>query len=602
MGKDVQLVKVDSATPDAGRVKSLDVIFIHGLGGDHVETWQPPSGDTWPQRVANAHPDVQVWALSYPAEVGAWLSIGDVDQPGTRGLAVLATERMVTNKIGEDCPCIFVCHSLGGLLAKRILLDAWSADQRDARRFRHEGVKAVMFCGTPHRGSAIANVLRWGETAKNIAPGVLLTCFGLDYGRGANLLARCLGKTSKLIEELKIDNVDLQHLNEDFRSYYEARAGKDFMVAVYAETKGMKLKDMPTVMVVTADSAEPNLRIGNGPKLRVLGVPYKDHSELVKPASDSEWVVEGLGDLINRVRGHATPFRGVGLLIHDVFFKCQQLLELSCFRSMIDGEPDVADASLRVARRFGELEADAVIDHLMDLIPVFDELSKYRDHAKEMHAGLSKIGCALMLASMRLHLPKPLALDRAPEIEVPNISNVEQLDLMIEVLHASLRDWPVQLALSEDRARVKPGSRVFRPAGVAPGSWNDEHHIQHLVDRILQYRPIAAEALRGVVSEPWPDGDVKPDVLVSESSLRQARRMLRILLRENVGLVLHDQNERSFYAEERMRQRINQAFEGLIVLVLPAADDTVPPELQSRLDELQIIAQRFMLKVQDTRP
>ncbi len=609
MGKDVQLLKVDSATPDSARAKSLDVIFIHGLGGDHVETWKPPSGNIWPQRVANAHPDVQVWALDYPAKIGQLFSLGKPDQPDTHVLADLAAKRMVNKKIGEERPCIFVCHSLGGLLAKRILFDAWEAERSGELRFRHEGVKAVMFCGTPHRGSAIANVLRWAECAKGVAPGLLMTYFGWDHGRYANKIAGCIGVTSDLIKELEQNNVGLQHLNEDFRSYYQHRVVQGFMVDVYAETKGMKIKGVPTAMVVPTDSANPYLRLGNGPELPMHQLPDKDHSEIVKPASDSDWVVEGLDDLIDRVKGgaydlglHGALHRRVGLLIHAEFFKCRELLKLSCFRSMIDGEPNAADAALRVARRFAETDGDALMEYLLNLPAVFDELSSYRDHAKVMHDGLSKIGCVLMLAIMRLHLPGRSIADQSLGIEVPNICDTEQLDLMIEVLHASLRNWPVKLALSEDRARVMPGSRVFRPAGTAPGSWKDEHHLRHLVDRILASRPIAAKALGGVVSEPWPDDEASTVGVVDESRLRQARTLLRSWLGEQVGLVLHAQNDQSPYAGVHMRQQIDQAFGGLIAVVLPAADDTVPPELQIRLDELQIIAQRFMLKVQDSRP
>lgn len=303
MTKDVELLKVEPAAPVPGRKPMLDVIFIHGLGGDHVETWKPPLGDAWPQRVANAHPDVQVWALSYPAKVGQLLSIGEVDQPGTRGLSVLATERMITKKVGERRPCIFVCHSLGGLLVKRILLDAWAADPRNERRFRHEGVKAVMFCGTPHRGSAIATVLKSMEWVKNMAPGIVMTYLGWDHARFSGVAARCLGRTSELIKELEQNNVELQHLNEDFGRYYQDRAGSDFMVSVYAETKGMRVKGVPTAVVVPAESADPNLRTGAGVRLNVVAVPDKDHSELVKPASMSEWVVEGVDDLIGRALG-----------------------------------------------------------------------------------------------------------------------------------------------------------------------------------------------------------------------------------------------------------------------------------------------------------
>jgi hypothetical protein len=609
VGKDVELLKVEPAAPVPGRKPVLDVIFIHGLGGDHVETWRPPSGDAWPQRVANTHPDVQVWALSYPAKIGQLFSLGKPDQPDTHVLADLAAKRMINKKVGEERPCIFVCHSLGGLLAKRILFDAWEADRSGELRFRHEGVKAVMFCGTPHRGSAIANVLRWAECAKGVAPNLLMTYLGWDHGRYANKIAGCIGVTSDLIKELERNNVGLQHLNEDFRSYYQHRAAQGFMIDVYAETKGMKFKGLSTAMVVPTDSANPYLRLGNGPELPVHLLSDKDHSEIVKPAFDSDWVIEGLDDLIDRVKGgvydlgmHGALHRRIGLLIHAEFFKCPDLLKLSCFRSMIDGEPNAADASLRVARRFAETDGDALMDYLLNMPAVFDELSSYRDHAKVMHDGLSKIGCVLMLAIMRLHLPDHSISDQSLGIEVPNICDTEQLDLMIEVLHASLRNWPVRLALSEDRARVMPGSRVFRPAGAAPGSWKDEHHLRHLVDRILASRPIAAKALGGAVSEPWPETDAVAVGVADESRLRQARTLLRSWLGEQVGLVLHAQNQQSPYAGEHMRQRINQAFEGLIVMVLPAADDTVPSDLQIRLDELQIIAQRFMLKVQDTRP
>jgi hypothetical protein len=607
---DVALLKVEPETSAERPRLALDVIFIHGLGGHHENTWRASDQHmTWPQRVANAHPEVQVWSLAYPAEVGQLFSIGRPGQPDTRVLADLAAKRMMNKKIGEDRPCIFVCHSLGGLLAKRILFDAWEREGVGELRFRHEGVKAVMFCATPHRGSAIANVLRWAECAKNVAPGVLMTYFGWDHGRYANLLARCFGATSDLIRELEQNNVGLQHLNEDFRNYYQLRAGSGFMIDLYAETKGMKIKGVSTAVVVPKDSANPYLRLGNGPELPVHELQDKDHSEIVKPESGDDWVVEGLDALIERVRSaaqdiglHATLHRRVGLLIHAELFKCPELLQLSCFRSMAGNGGSLSDNKLRVAKRFAEMDGDAAMESLRELIVVFDELVGYRDHAKAMHSGLTKIGCALVLGAIRLYLPERPMSNDAPGIEVPNVHDSEQMDLMIELLHASLRNFPVRLALSEDGGRLIPGSRVLRPAGAAPGSWKDEHHLQHLVDRILACRPFPAKSLGGVIIEPWPGEDAPPVVSGGESRLRQARALLRTLLAEQLGFVLHAQSLNSLYADERMRKRIDDAFDGLITLILPEGNNPPQTVLEEKLDDLKIIAQRFMLKVQEARP
>ena len=606
MGKDVELVKVEPAMPNPGRKLVVDVIFIHGLGGDHVETWQSPSGDTWPQRVANAHPDVQVWALSYPAKVGQLLSIGDMDQPGTRGLAVLATERMVTQQIGEERPCIFVCHSLGGLLAKRILLDAWRQDQHDERRFRHEGIKAVMFCATPHRGSAIANVLRWGESAKNNAPGLLLTCFGLDYGRGANLIARCIGKNSELIKELERNNEDLQHLNEDFGRYYQSRAGAEFMVSVYAEKEGMRVGPLRTIVVVPFKSADPNLCVGAGSKLPVLELPDKDHSELVKPAHDSEWVVDGLNDLIRRVRTNDFELnfeegwqRRVGLLIHAEIFKRPELLTLSYFRAMLPQNKSVASQFIDISKQLAAVQGEAVFGLLGELAKVFDEIPRVEGRSELLSDGLSRIGCILILAYMQAEAVRSSDVDKVLEIEVPGIDDAQRLFIMVEVLHAGLRNWPVKLQVT--KGEIVPGSRVLGPAGHAPLSWRDTDHVHHLVNRILDpvvnARPVSS--MRGIDPEQWPEADAAVLGDVHEDTLLLARERLDAWLNHQLGVVLDAHDPSSPYASDEMRSRLNHAFGDVLTLMLPAPDRTLDPELRKKLIKLQAHLQPFLVKAQN---
>jgi len=62
---------------------------------------------------------------------------------------------LVVNNAGRIHPIVFVCHSMGGLIAKQAIINASGAPQ-----FSHiaKNVKGVIFFATPHRGSDIAGV------------------------------------------------------------------------------------------------------------------------------------------------------------------------------------------------------------------------------------------------------------------------------------------------------------------------------------------------------------------------------------------------------------------------------------------------------------
>ena len=63
-------------------------------------------------------------------------------------------------------PLIFVAHSLGGLLVKQALIESWKSEQDGQNRNLHKMCRAIMFFGTPHRGSSDAS---WGLILANIA-------------------------------------------------------------------------------------------------------------------------------------------------------------------------------------------------------------------------------------------------------------------------------------------------------------------------------------------------------------------------------------------------------------------------------------------------
>jgi hypothetical protein len=64
---DLRVIAVQDPSPDA----TCDVIFVHGLDGDPVRTWQhdPKHPElSFPRLLAAELPSVRVWALGYPAE------------------------------------------------------------------------------------------------------------------------------------------------------------------------------------------------------------------------------------------------------------------------------------------------------------------------------------------------------------------------------------------------------------------------------------------------------------------------------------------------------------------------------------------------------
>lgn len=604
----VALLKVEPETSAERPTPGLDVIFIHGLGGHHVDTWRASKQHmTWPQRVANAHPEVQVWSLGYPANIGSVFSLGEVDQPGIRGLALLAAAKMKDKRIGER-PAVFVCHSLGGLLAKRILIDAKRQDPADRDRFFHESVHAVMFCGTPHRGSALANVLKSSEWVKNIAPGALMVGLGLDGARYAGWLAKRVFRTSQLIDELERNNVGLQNLNEDFRAYYESRARTDFIVRVYAETKGMRLGVFRTLMVVPCESADPNLRVGTWPKVQVLPVTDKDHSELVKPTSDVDWVVEGLDALIRKVSENdfdpgtdAGWPRRIGMLIHAELFKCVDLLDLSCFRRMSQGVPSGATEHLHVARQLATSEGDAVLDLLAEIGRSVGEIP--RDHGRfdDLCDALSRIGSVLLMAYLREDVERPAGVGEVLRIDVPALDRDEQRLLMAEVLHASLRNWAAKFQVKE--GRLLPGSWFLGASGKAPGSWRDEDHLNHLANRILD--PVmlrkAPDELAGHDQLRWPKRAKSGDGVADEERLQDARDRLEALLRYQMGVVLDAHGADSPYSAPEMRDRMGRAFGDLITLMLPAQGDAIDPNKRRMLGKAYQNVQVFLVNVQNAR-
>ncbi|MDZ4799362.1 MAG: tetratricopeptide repeat protein, partial [Bryobacteraceae bacterium] len=145
--------------------RKLDVIFVHGLGGDAFGTWRHGVDDStsWPHWLSEEFPEADVWSLGYAASPTKWARVKGWFSPRFRdaGYGMALPDRahevldlMVQRGIG-DRPILFVGHSLGGLVVKQILRKSSDAHDTPLRKV-FLSTRSVLFLATPHAGADLA--------------------------------------------------------------------------------------------------------------------------------------------------------------------------------------------------------------------------------------------------------------------------------------------------------------------------------------------------------------------------------------------------------------------------------------------------------------
>ena len=144
------------------------MVFVHGLGGDAFETWRfgVDESTSWPHWLGEEFPEVGVWSVGYAASptkltrFKGWFSKGSRDAGHGMSLPARAGQMldfMVQRGLGER-PLFFICHSLGGLVAKQILRASYDdTSGRLNQVFRN--TRAVLFLATPHTGADLASLV-----------------------------------------------------------------------------------------------------------------------------------------------------------------------------------------------------------------------------------------------------------------------------------------------------------------------------------------------------------------------------------------------------------------------------------------------------------
>jgi len=218
--------------------RKIDVVFVHGLDGDPVKTWQynGEAGMFWPEWLGSDEPSAGIWSLGYAVKSSAWR--GNTMPLSDR--ATNALDQLTIEGIGLR-PLIFICHSLGGLLVKQMLRHAYDLGNEEFKKLA-EQTRGVVFLSTPHSGSDFAGWI------KHLG-GILRTTVSVD--------------------ELQAHHDRLRELNIWYRNH---PATALMRILVYCEKK-----PVAGVLVVNESSADPGIR-GVNP------VPMdEDHVSICKP-------------------------------------------------------------------------------------------------------------------------------------------------------------------------------------------------------------------------------------------------------------------------------------------------------------------------------
>lgn len=244
----------------------LDIVFIHGLGGDALKTWGEDQESFWPSWLGEDFTDAAVWAIGYDATPTAWLR--DTMPMEDRALNIL-NDLSHTNGIGTRS-IIFVVHSMGGLILK-YMLEKSKIDDRYKHILSH--TKGAVFLAVPHDGagganflSALSGILRVNDIVKQLK-------------KNASSLDRLDGSFNTLVKQEKLQCIS-------FFETKEVRIEKKFF--------GFKVFSKG-IMVVSKASAK-----GRFPQEEPIPID-KNHIEICKLTDRNDLIYRNIKPFIQKI-------------------------------------------------------------------------------------------------------------------------------------------------------------------------------------------------------------------------------------------------------------------------------------------------------------
>ena len=265
----------------------VDVVFVHGLWGGVFFTWRQKEKDGFDSGSPDGGPLSYCWPRDWLLDDGtfrdhvrligcdfdSYLSQWGNDCP-TQNFKRNLDERaedmlsgLLKAGVGSR-PVIFVGHSMGGLIIKKMLLLAQSSSEEDHSAFV-KNTKGVVFYSTPHEGSQIAKM---------------------------NSVLKYIVFPSIEVQELEMDNPALASLNDYFKMFVDKFKTR---VISFGETLPTRHLGVD-IQFVPPSSSDPGVG-------EFHPVPY-NHIDICKPENIKSVLFRKLYNLLWDCVDDASPF------------------------------------------------------------------------------------------------------------------------------------------------------------------------------------------------------------------------------------------------------------------------------------------------------
>ncbi len=244
----------------------VDICFIHGLTGDRDTTWTVRGqSQPWPKTLLPAvFEEARILTYGYDAYI-VRPSVASKNRLRDHANNLL-TDLCNVRHDASSRPLIFINHSLGGLVCKKALLDSRNHSERHLRSiFKY--TKGIIFMGTPHKGSWIANWARIPASALSLVKSTNTSLLGI----------------------LETDNELLENIQIEFGGMirYLRESGRSFEVTCFFE----ELPMLGDVLIVPKESAT----LENYNSISI----HANHSNMVKfHSADDNGYGRLLGELL----------------------------------------------------------------------------------------------------------------------------------------------------------------------------------------------------------------------------------------------------------------------------------------------------------------
>ena len=226
---------------DAGH-RDIDFVAVHGMGGHPLQSFtNAETGCCWIRDLLPlSFPHSRVFSYGYPADflTKAPTSLSDQAMELCLVLGNYDREQATTRRR------IFICHSVGGLLVKRVLIEALHHQQFiDVYKY----TSGIVFLGTPHRGSSSANLALTLAKIIRVGPGALRV-------------------NQDLLREVQRNSSQVDEINQKFAhavveslligSFYETQVTKH--VGIIAE-RSSAILNFPSEICISLDANHKQL-------------------------------------------------------------------------------------------------------------------------------------------------------------------------------------------------------------------------------------------------------------------------------------------------------------------------------------------------------